>query len=208
MNNKKKKLVMTLFWILSFTWALPTTILGGLAALCLVVTGHKPKKWGPCWQFPIANGYGLEMGLFFLSPKDYESKTLNGHEVGHQLQACFLLGPIQLFVVGIPSAMRFWLREMKGYGKKVTFATAAYIVLVVIGIAICAVGAFTSVKLLLIIGAVLTVYFCILGSWLLTVETPKYRNDYYPPYDSVWFEGDASKRGAKFIQHYFPEYWK
>lgn len=204
----KKKLVIVLFYVLSFTWALPTTLLGGVAALFLFIIGKKPEKWGPCFTFRITNGYGLEMGLFFLSPKDYKSVHINCHEVGHQLQACFILGPFQLFVVGIPSAIRYWLREMHGYKRKVTFATICYIILVLIGIAVVAIGTLFNIFPMMIIGAIFTIYSCVLCSWLLTIETPKYKNDYYPPYDSVWFEGDASKRGSNFIRKYFTSYYQ
>lgn len=106
---KNKKTFLVLYWILSFTWALPTTILGGLIGLILIITGHKPKKFAPGhWNFALSEDWGLELGLFAIVDKD-RSPDLMAHEYGHHLQACFLLGPLTLFVATIPSAIRFWI---------------------------------------------------------------------------------------------------
>ena len=57
------------------------------------------------------------MGCFFLC--DEESKNddhVRGHEMGHGLQNC-LWGPLGIFVIFIPSAIRYWYRELKFYRK-------------------------------------------------------------------------------------------
>ena len=41
-------------------------------------------------------------------------------------------------------------------------------------------------------------YVAIYGSWLLNIEIPKY-DDRAPEYDSIWFEGGATKTGTKFV---------
>ena len=110
-NINNRTMFFIWYWILSFTWALPTTILGGLIALGLIITGHKPKKFiNGHWYFPLASDWGLELGLFSIVDKD-ETESLICHEYGHHLQACFLLGPFTLFVATIPSIIRFWLME-------------------------------------------------------------------------------------------------
>lgn len=108
---KNKKSFVALYWILSFTWALPTTLLGFLIAIPLLITGHKPKKFCTMFAFPLAEDWGLELGIFAIVDKEW-SHDLLCHEYGHQLQACFVWGPLQLFVITIPSIIRYWYREL------------------------------------------------------------------------------------------------
>lgn len=43
------------------------------------------------------------------------------------------------------------------------------------------------------------------GVWLIAIETPKYNDKQYVPYDAIWFEGLATSSGEKFMKEYFPE---
>lgn len=106
------------YYILSFTWGLPMVLFGCLVALVLVVTGHKPKKYGWDWCFEFKGlGWGLELGIFFIAPAE-ECEHLKEHEHGHGIQNIYL-GFFTPFVVSIPSAVRFWVREIKyNMGKK------------------------------------------------------------------------------------------
>ena len=131
-----------LFYLLSFTWGLPMTLIGLIVALVLMITGHKPKKHGYSLHFEVGNNWGgLSLGVVFLTDKTPSEHTKN-HEVGHSIQNCYwgLLFP---FVIAIPSAIRYWYRELK-YSRK---------------------GKFPPTK-----------------------------------YDDFWVEGDATKRGTKFIE--------
>jgi hypothetical protein len=102
-NNKK------LFYTLSFTWGIIMTFVGVVAALCLVVTGHKPKKHGWCYYFEVGNGWGgVNLGIVFITASNPSEHTKN-HEHGHALQNC-LWGPLMPFVVSLPSATRYWKR--------------------------------------------------------------------------------------------------
>jgi hypothetical protein len=131
-----------LFYLLSFTWGLPMTLVGCVVSFVLLSLGYKPKKYGYCWYFEIGNNWGgLELGVCFLTDTTPTVDTKN-HEHGHAFQNCFF-GPLMPFVVSIPSAIRYWYREFK-YCKK--------------------------------------------------GKTPP------TDYDSIWFEGDASRRGTKFIE--------
>lgn len=135
-----------LFYLLSFTWGLPMTLIGCIVAAVLLVTGHKPKRWGYCWYFEVGEGWGgLELGVFFLVSKDASIHTKN-HEHGHGIQNCWF-GFLMPFVICIPSATRYWYRE-----------------------------------------------------YLLRSGKRKYSE--LPDYDSIWFEGQASKLGYKFIEWY------
>lgn len=133
-----------IFYLLSFTWGLPMTLIGCIVSLILLITGHKPKKYGYSWYFEIGNNWGgLELGVVFLTNKN-PSTYIKNHELGHGIQNCYW-GPLFPFVISIPSAIRYWYREYLVRSKKKKWSEL-------------------------------------------------------PDYDSIWFEGDATKRGTKFIE--------
>ena len=203
--DKKKKLTMVLFWILSFTWALPTTILGAIVALALRCAGYKPTKFGPCWCFEMDVNFGLELGLFFIAPKgNYYS--LKCHEIGHHLQACFLFGPLALFVCSIPSAIRFWLREMKTFKSKTIYSIIITAIMLAVGVVISVLGGSFSANLLCQVGLLIRFYAIAIGYWLFWLELPEYKEKPYPRYEDFKVEFDASARGMEFMQKYFPDY--
>jgi len=104
------------FYILSFTWGLPTVVIGAIIALFVRLAGHKPKRYGWEWCFEIPNlGWGLELGLFFIAPTGHESVHM--HEHGHGIQNIYL-GIFDPLVVSVPSVVRFWYREIREkFGK-------------------------------------------------------------------------------------------
>ena len=203
--DKKKKLTMVLFWILSFTWALPTTILGAIVALGLRCAGNKPTRFGPCWCFEMDVNFGLDLGLFFIAPKS-KCYSLKCHELGHHLQACFLFGPLTLFVCSIPSAIRFWLRNMKTFKAKTVYCVVLTVLVFALGVVASVVGAAVSVWFVQEIGIAIRFYALAIGYWLLWLELPQYKEKPYPRYEDFKVEFDASARGAEFMQKYFPEY--
>jgi hypothetical protein len=100
------------FYLLSFTWGLPLTLVGLIVALVMICTGHKPQKWGYCYYFEVGQGWGgLELGIIFLTNKNPSVHTKN-HEHGHAIQNCSW-GFLMPFVVSIPSAIRYWYRIIK-----------------------------------------------------------------------------------------------
>jgi hypothetical protein len=101
-----------LFYLLSVTWGSLMTFIGLLSAVVLLCAGYKPKKWGGCWYFNVGKHWGgLNLGIIFLVDESSSDYTKN-HEFGHAIQNCFL-GPFMLFVIGIPSAVRYWYREIR-----------------------------------------------------------------------------------------------
>lgn len=104
------------FYLLSFTWGLPMTLIGCIAALILLAIGNKPKKYGYCFHFEVGNNWGgLSLGIVLITDKTPSEHT-KMHEVGHGFQNCYF-GPLMPFVVCIPSAIRYWYRELKYYRK-------------------------------------------------------------------------------------------
>ena len=135
-----------LYNFLSFTWGIVMTTIGGIVALILLICGKKPKRHGGSIFFVVGKDWGgVDLGRVFVCSKDSEDcDELKNHEFGHSFQNAWW-GPLFPFVVAIPSAIRYWYRELKYYKK---------------------------------------------GK--------------YPPtdYDSIWFEGQATALGNKYIEYY------
>lgn len=133
-----------LYYLIQFTWGILMNIVGGLTFLVLMVCGFKPKKFHNCFYIEVGEYWGgLELGTFFLCQKD-SSESLKLHEAGHGIQNLFW-GPLFPLVIGIPSAIRYWYREI------------VYI-----------------------------------------VNEEKYYK--LPPYDFIWFEGQASLWGERYYK--------
>ena len=99
-----------IFYLLSFTWGLFPTLAGALIAAGLLLTGHRPRRIGPCVYFRIGKNWGgMEFGMFFLRD-DSSTDHVTLHEAGHSLQN-IVLGPFMLPVVSFPSAMRYHYRN-------------------------------------------------------------------------------------------------
>ena len=97
------------YYMLSFTWGLPMNLIGAVVALVLICRGHTPKKYGWNCYFELDVNFGLDLGIFFIAPKN-ASTHLKNHELGHSIQNVHL-GVLTIGVVSIPSALRYWIRE-------------------------------------------------------------------------------------------------
>ena len=107
-----KVLSKSKFYLLSWTWGLPMTLIGGIVMLALMMFGKKPKKWGYCYYIEVGRHWGgFNLGMFFLTSKNPPKHT-KMHEHGHAIQNCYL-GWLMPFVVTIPSAIRYWYRNIK-----------------------------------------------------------------------------------------------
>lgn len=108
-----------LYYLMACTWGVIMTILGCIITIILaIVKIFIPKKVifeRYYWIYSITVGPewwgGCEMGLMFLRDHNSSVNYINPHEFGHTFQNC-LLGPLFPFVVAIPSAIRYWLREI------------------------------------------------------------------------------------------------
>lgn len=108
------------FWynFLSFTWGIILTTIGGLVGLVLLLCGKRPKRHGGCLYFTVGGKWGgLELGRIFVCGKDNEwSDHLKNHEFGHSFQNAWW-GPLYIFVIWIPSALRYWYRVIRYESK-------------------------------------------------------------------------------------------
>lgn len=113
------------FYFLSFTWGLPTTLVGLAVALFLRLKGKKPIIAGYCIMFPLDIDFGISLGVVIIAPKESILSLYNrdnkipaliydygiiAHEHGHSIQNAYL-GLLFPFLVAIPSFIRFWWRE-------------------------------------------------------------------------------------------------
>lgn len=133
------KINKPLYYTLNLTWGLPLTAVGALVALFCLIIGKHPHRHGGSIYFNIGKWWGgLSLGLFFFIDSHDVTSTKN-HEYGHSLQNA-LWGPLMIFIIAIPSAIRYWVRIIRHNHGKIN-----------------------------------------------------------PPYDSIWFEGQATRWGLQTI---------
>lgn len=192
-----------IFYIVSFTWGIIMSLIGLLACLGLLITGHKPHKFHERLYFQVGKSWGgVDLGPFFITDS---SPTLHvkQHESGHGFQNCWW-GPLMPFVVCLPSAIRYWLRECKTKKGKIIYSTIISLIFLIIGAGCFVPGIIFDILWLIIIGGLILIYFIFIFSWLFFSELPQYgdkgnysKENKYVDYDSAWFEGQASSLGAK-----------
>ena len=187
-----------LFYLLQWTWGILMNLLGVLIAIGSLITGHKPKRFNHYVYFNVGKNWGgFESGMLFFTDSSDNLDTKQ-HESGHGLQN-IILGPLMPFVVSIPSAIRYWLRECKTIKGKYIYTSVLSAILLIISAVLMALGGL--VIWLFPIGLVLALYTLIIATWLFVREIPKYKSGKYVYYDSIWFEGQATNWGKK----YFPQ---
>lgn len=198
----KKFLDYFLFWFLSLTWGIVMSSIGLIVSLALLITGHRPKKFGFSFYFEVGENWGgLELGCIFIVNKN-PSEDLLYHESGHTIQNTYL-GPLFPFLIGIPSAIRYWLREKKTLEKKYSFALMVCLIPEAVSVDILITVGFLQIYNILnltlfIFGVFLFIYSGCVSIWLIDKEVPQYK-DNYPDYDAIWFEGNATKTGKRFF---------
>lgn len=109
-----------LYYILNFTWGIIGTILGYIVTLCLLPWYHYFQKNYNTYVMKTTIGspqkgysWGFSLGTATFISKNatrYSGSNLYEHEFGHTCQNA-VLGPFQLFLVDIPSAIRYWHRN-------------------------------------------------------------------------------------------------
>ena len=105
------KISKTAYYILSFTWGLPLTLIGCVVAGVLWCFGYRFHRWGYSYYTEIGHNWGgLDLGIFFFTDKEYDDHV-RSHEFGHSVQNC-LYGFLMIPLICIPSAIRYWYREM------------------------------------------------------------------------------------------------
>lgn len=119
----KKKLEEICYWVLSLTWGALMTIPGLIGLFILKSAGCEVLKNGFGYIVVVGNNWGgLNLGAvsFVQHSRVTYFEDCRRHEFGHSLQN-ILFGPLQLFLVAIPSVCRYWyqtIRDRKGLPNK------------------------------------------------------------------------------------------
>lgn len=100
------------FYILSYTWGLPLTLIGHLVELVLRICSFKVEKYYCCHKIVIGHNWGgCSIGRTILCDGNANTaESILKHEHGHAIQNCFF-GFFMPFAVSIPSAVRYWYRN-------------------------------------------------------------------------------------------------
>lgn len=107
---------MALYYILSYTWGILTTLAGWLVLGFVRVFLRKKVvdhgRFGPSHYAMLYDSWGgLELGTnFLIADKMPQSWTLHTkqHELGHTFQNA-VWGPLAIFISFLPSVVRYWL---------------------------------------------------------------------------------------------------
>lgn len=187
-----------LFYILSFTWGIIMTLIGCLVFLVLLIAGKKPQKFYDRIYIKVKDNWGgCELGPWFICGETDDSLHLKQHESGHGFQN-IILGPLMPFVVSLPSAARYWLFEIETQKNRAIFSYLVIVFLVLIGLGLFIPGIIFTIGWMIGIGAFVLAYAIYMFIWLCCIELPKFASSTTRPrYDDAWFEGVASKWGAK-----------
>lgn len=146
MKKSTKILFSITYWIISLTWGALLTYIGLLITLILIICGKKAHRNGCSYIVEVGGNWGgLELGAVAICGNYSRTdptwfQHTRRHEFGHGIQQ-LIFGPFQIFLVSIPSAIRYWYRRL----------------------------------------------------------TP---NKKHKDYDSIWFEGTATKWGTHFINKF------
>lgn len=101
-----------LYYFIQFTWNIITNILGAIITLCLILTRHESKCFGPTVVTVVGQNWGgFSLGIFtIVGNTSKNSYSTLSHEYGHSLQG-LILGPFWLLVVALPSSIRYHYRN-------------------------------------------------------------------------------------------------
>jgi hypothetical protein len=115
------------YFLLNYTWGLPSTLLGFIILLCVLPFGKVHIFHGySCLYFKFNKhlGYGFSIGTVIFVGNDY-SNSLLLHEFGHTVQNA-LFGPFTLFLVSIPSVIRYHIFEYYYKHNKTKYSELSY----------------------------------------------------------------------------------
>lgn len=195
--NIKLLLKRILFYVISFTWGGIMSIIGLVVLLITLPFGKIEIYHGRLYKRIGDNWGGLELGCFFLCDNQCGEHTL-AHEVGHGLQNC-IWGPLFPFVIGIPSALRYWLFNQTSQADREAFVLFIGAVWTLGSITACTMVVFTPLIWLLWLVIGISLYGVILVIWMWFFELKTWVNNSHPGYDTIWFEGQATNWGFKYI---------
>jgi len=118
-----------LYYFWSSTWNCLSTVIGVVIAVSLLITGHKPRMFGPTICFKVNQQWSGVFSMSFITviSGDCESYHMLAHSYGHSLQG-LIFGPLMLFIITIPSTIRYFYRSWyyDEYGQDAYFKLTRY----------------------------------------------------------------------------------
>lgn len=97
--------------VLQWTWALPQNILGLFVFIWTKIRKRKSETYKGAIVTRWDNCGGISLGQFIFVPMKAKEDMIK-HEYGHHLDSnC--LGPLYLFVIGIPSIVWSWCKKYR-----------------------------------------------------------------------------------------------
>ena len=114
--GKRIALNQFLYLFLNLTWGILMTLCGYILLIILLPFGKIGKHNGIIYlafkhKSRSYYGWGFSVGMVFFTYTSEPSRRLMDHEYGHTVQNA-IFGPFMLFLVYIPSAIRFWYRRI------------------------------------------------------------------------------------------------
>ena len=118
----KQIIIGILYWIGQVTWGIIATLVGFVATMaCLAFAKGKIHRNGYGFITEVGGNWGgVSMGPFSLCGKYFQEDhecydpffydEVRKHEHGHSYQN-LIFGPLFFIIIGIPSAIRYWLDE-------------------------------------------------------------------------------------------------
>jgi len=108
-----KLLRLTKFYLLSFTWGLPWTLIGLIVFGISWVYFHEDMKirlieGRIAVTFTKQRFGGVSLGIVYFVDRS-DSERLHNHELGHTIQSMYW-GSLFIFVIAIPSFLRYHYR--------------------------------------------------------------------------------------------------
>ena len=117
MSNKGEKIMNKKMYIfLTVLWGLPMSLIGTLAMIVLIISGHKLRKEPYSIVFEIGKGWGAVTIGYVVIRQESLSDAVRSHERGHCIQNA-MFGPLMPLTVGIPSLIRCIYRDIKYHRK-------------------------------------------------------------------------------------------
>lgn len=124
--NIKLLLKRIIFYFMSFSWGIIMSTIGLILILILALFRKVHIFHGRLYAVVGKDWGGVGLGCFFLCDKNCkDSNYLRAHECGHTIQNC-IFGPFAIFLIFIPSVIRYWYRKLKYSRNKIAPKTGYY----------------------------------------------------------------------------------
>ena len=193
-----KSLKIILFWLIQCTWGIIMTLIGAIVALICLIVGLKPRRFGYSIYFVFGKNWGgIGLGGFFFVSKSCNKLEDKTHEAGHSLAQNLILGPFFPFIVGIPSAIRYYLFDYNTDKERKKFSLLITLIPITVGVVLLILGTWSSICWIGVVGMFVSVYAFLIFLWLFNTpngELAKMNIKGYSYY-GIWFESGASKHG-------------